>query len=222
MRRFQFSLRAALATLFVFAVALGTSLLYFQKLKRVETDIEILRSHGGNVDRAPFSQGVLSRMVLDFAGYPSEVRQYTPLDNVGEFIRVISRNSTISELTIDGTALSDSEVQRLLELPLTSLRIDQCPTGDTLDAPASVTLERLALHRTRLNDRSLAALGELANVRYLDLTRTRVSDASIEYLASRPSLTTLTIRRCKITEDGKRKLEALRPGLRINWEPLAK
>ncbi|WP_442510788.1 hypothetical protein SH528x_002431 [Novipirellula sp. SH528] len=209
-----------MTTVFVFGVVFAFTHLYIRKLQRVEADIGLLRRDGANVVRAPYSQGLLPRVVCDFAGYPATVRQYHDLNNADEFIDVISRNPTITTLTVDGTSLSDSQVQRLLELPLTALSIDECPTGDTLVARASHTLERLSFHRTRLNDASLTALGDLPNVHFLDLTRTRVSDASIDYLAGLPSLKALTIRRCKISENGKRKLENLRPDVKIKWEPL--
>jgi hypothetical protein len=218
---FRFTLRTALATIFAFAVVFAIVHLYIRELKRVEADIGLLSRYGSNVDRAPSSRGLLLRVVSDFAGYPSDVRQYLKLNNADEFIDVVARNPTITSLTIDGSSLSDSQVQRLLELPLTALSIDQCPTGDTLHALASPTIERLSFHRTRLNDASLTALGDLQNAHFLDLTRTRVSDASIDYLAGLPSLKALTIRRCKISENGKRRLETLRPDVEIQWERLS-
>ena len=98
--------------------------------------------------------------------------------------------------------------------------ISQCSIGDTLNATASNTLEFLSFARTRLDDRSLSALGRMPNVKRLDLTRTRVSDNSIDYLAELKSLSTLTILRCKISANGKQRLETLRPDVTIEWEPL--
>jgi hypothetical protein len=220
MTRLRFSLRSALTLVFAFGVIFALMHLYIRKLQRIESDIELLHQHGTNVDLAPNSVGVLSRFLIDFVGYPAEVRQYHELNHVDEFIDVISRNPTILRLTIDGSSLTDSQVQRLLQLPLTELSIDQCPTGDTLQARASSTLERISFHRTRLNDSSLTALGDLPNVYALDLTRTRVSDASIDYLAGLPSLKAISVRRSKISENGKQKLETLRPDVQVLWEPL--
>jgi Leucine-rich repeat (LRR) protein len=223
MNRLQFTIRAMLvATLFA-AVALAVATLQIRKLNRVTADVVTLRIYRANVDVLPNSSKIIATFAPRFAGYPTNVRKYfdTPdLVNVDNFIDIIARNPTITKLTIDGSQLEDNHVQRLLRLPLLSLHINQCSTGDTLNAVASTTLRSLGFQRTRLNDCSLKALGTLSEVRSLDLTRTRVSDDSIHFISELPSLKTLTIRRCKITKTGKIRLEELRPDLAVHWEPL--
>jgi hypothetical protein len=136
MPQFRFSLRTALTTICVFAIVFALMHLYIRQLQLIESDIKLLRQYGANVDRAPFTGGFLGRVLLDFAGYPADVRLYYGLNNADEFIDVISRNPTITSLTIDGSTLSDAQVQQLLELPLMKLSIENCPTGDTLNAQA--------------------------------------------------------------------------------------
>jgi hypothetical protein len=123
-------------------------------------------------------------------------------------------------VSVYGTEFTDAQAKSLLELPLDALMLSECSVGETLQATASPTLKWLGLARTRVDDHSLAALGDLPRVERLDLTRTRVSDRSIEYLAGRMSLKTVILRRCKVTRDGADRLRRLRPDMKVDYEPL--
>ena len=141
-------------------------------------------------------------------------------DEIDEFVTILSRQPKLAQIQLDGVKLADAHVQQLLSLPLKTLWLTECSLGGTLRCKAPETLEKMALFRTRLDDHSLSALGQMPRLTYLDITRTRVSDRSIEYLASLESLDELVIRRCKITQAGVERLKQLRPNLHVAWEPL--
>jgi hypothetical protein len=223
MHRFRFTLRWAFIATFVFAVLVAFSVQRIQQLQQIGSDVESIRASRANVSLARGDAAPFSWFATGFDGHPTLVYKYfdTPdLKDADAFIDIVSRNRTITSLTVDGSPLTDPQAQRLLGLPLNALMISQCSIGDTLNATASNTLEFLSFARTRLDDRSLSALGRMPNVKRLDLTRTRVSDNSIDYLAELKSLSTLTILRCKISANGKQRLETLRPDVTIEWEPL--
>lgn len=221
MRSFHFSVRHILV-----ATALAGILLIFgnrhvRNCERIAADVRDLLELRAHVEQQPPAGLSLARMAVGFSGYPTCVRKHNdtpPLPDASRFTDLIARNQTVHLLTLGGTEISDDDASRLLSLPLKELAITHCRTGDTLRASASNTLEWLSFHRTRLNDRSLVALGPLSNLKYLDLTRTRVTDKSIDYLAKLPALNVLIIRRCQITLEGKHRLERLRPTLDVRWE----
>lgn len=219
----RFSLRTSLVIVLMLALASTYVASQIKHMERVAKDVSTLKEFHAHVELSPVQTYPMARFVPAFSGYPTGVRKYfdTPdLDGADKFISLISRNPTISMLTVDGTPLNDREAERLLGLPLRSLVISSCKIGDALDAQAWPELEWLGFQRTRLNDHSLKALGDLERLEHLDLTRTRVSDASIDYLAALPALKSLVIRRCKITAEGYRKLLARRPKVEIQWEEL--
>ena len=218
----RFSLRTIFVVVGIAAFASAFFLHRISRLNQIAADVQSLGEiTESEIDRS--RKPILARFSSGFYGFPTEVRKYSYSDELKspeDLIDIISRNATISVVVIEGSPLNDSHVDRLLSLPLKHLAVMECSVGDALSVEASESLVGLTFRRTRLNDPSLLQLGDLPNVRRLNLTRTRVSDASIDYLAGLPSLTELIIRRCKISENGKLRLEGLRPDVSIEWEPL--
>ena len=154
MSRFRFTLKGILLVVLAFAVVLAISARQIQKFQLIAVDVESLRKCGANVDVYSAASSFLSNFATDFRGYPTDVRKYfdTPdLQAPDEFIDIIARNPTIANLTVDGSPLSDSQVQRMLRLPLVGLTVSECSVGATLDSKASTTLEFLSFPRTRLD-----------------------------------------------------------------------
>ncbi len=225
MRYFQFSMRTMLIATSMGAIGVGYLGWHVRRLNQIANDVSFLRSTRANVDLATLDSTLISKLTSSFSGYPTSVRKYfgTPaIADVDKFVAAIERNPSITELVVDGSHLEDAHVQRLLSLPLKSLCVSQCSAGHDLIAEASNSITWLGLQRTRVDDRSLQAMGALRNVEHLDLTRTSVSDDSIDFLAQLPSLKKLIIRRCKITAAGRVRLTSLRPNLAIDWEPIHK
>jgi hypothetical protein len=196
---------------------------HVRRLNQIANDVSFLRSTRANVDLATLDSTLISKLAPSFSGYPTSVRKHfdTPaIADVDKFVAAIEQNPSITELVVDGSHLEDTHVQRLLSLPLKSLSINQCSSGHNLTAEASNSITWLGLQRTRVDDRSLQAMGALRNVEHLDITRTRVSDDSIDFIAQLPSLKKLIIRLCKITAEGKVRLTSMRPNLAIDWEPI--
>jgi hypothetical protein len=223
MRYFQFSMGTMLMATSIAAIGAGVLGWHVRRLNQIATDVSFLRSTRANVDLAIPDSTLVLKLAPTFSGYPTSVRKYfdTPaIADVDKFVAAIERNPSITELVVDGSHLDDAHVQRLLSLPLKSLSISQCSTGHNLPAHASNSITWLGLQRTRVDDRSLQAMGGLQNVEHLDLTRTRVSDDSINFISQLPSLKKLIVRRCKITDAGRARLKSMRPNLAIEWEPI--
>jgi hypothetical protein len=203
----------------------------YQRHRQLGRDKQALRDLGCVFDVSPPSKYSIQRLFPAHSGsgyqpsngYLTSVRNYDRLGSgtsVERFIDIISRQPRLETVSVYGAELTDAQAKRLLELPLEALMLSECSMGETLRATASPTLTWLGLARTRVDDYSLAALGDLPRVGRLDLTRTRVSDRSIEYLARRKSLKRVILLRCKVTRDGADRLRRQRPDMKVDYEPL--
>jgi hypothetical protein len=225
--RLQFSLRSLFGVMFVVAAWLGYTCHQHRQLGR---DMQALRDLGCVFDVSPPNKYSIRRLLPahSASGYQpsngdlSSVRNYYRLGyaSAERFIDIISRQPHLETVSVYGAELTDAQAKSVLELPLDALMLSDCSIGETLRATASPTLTWLGLARTRVDDHSLAALGDLPLVERLDLTRTRVSDRSIEYLAGRKSLKRVILRRCKVSREGADRLRRLRPDMKVDYEPL--
>jgi len=207
----QYSLRSLLVATLICAIVVAWYSRGYRRRQQFQRDMQTL-SDMNIVFNVHTGDGQISSMRA-YGGLGSAER-------FDKFCAIAERQPRLRGVSACWSDLSEAQVARLLALPVKALMIEQCSAGGTLRAEASPTLTRLGLPRTRIDDHSLAALGELPNVEHLDLTRTRVSDRSIDYLAGRKRLKLVILARCKVTAEGAQRLRRLRPDMKVGWEPL--
>jgi hypothetical protein len=89
-----------------------------------------------------------------------------------------------------------------------------------LEPLRGLSLEWLALPRTRVSDKGLRSVKQIHSLRYLDLTRTRVTDGGVLDLAELRNLRRLRLERSKATPAGAKQLKARLPRCEIVWQNL--
>ena len=144
--------------------------------------------------------------------------EYTSSD----VIAPISKLPNLQSLSLTHTNVKNQDIAQLahlsdletLDLHMTKMHEGPIPGLDQL------RLKSLLLNRTRVDDKSIAALQAMSTLEYLNLTRTKVTDAGLKHLESLPNLKKLVLRRSLVTQNGYDAFRKTHPTVNVSWEPL--
>ncbi|HUG67856.1 MAG TPA: hypothetical protein VMM76_08890 [Pirellulaceae bacterium] len=144
--------------------------------------------------------------------------KYTSAD----VIDPISNLPSVQSLSLTHTDVTNKDIAQLahlseletLDLHMTKMQEGPIPGLDQL------RLKSLFLNRTRVDDKSIAALRSMTTLEHLDLTRTKVTDAGLKHLESLPNLRKLVLRRSLVTKSGYDAFRQAHPSISVSWESL--
>lgn len=143
-------------------------------------------------------------------------------DAAADVLVQIVRLPRLKSLSIEGIRLTTEDLGRIAEMrELRSLYLGERTLDDyDLEPLRALSLEWLALPRTRISDKGLRSLIEMHSLRYLDLTRTRVTDRGVLDLGGLQELRMLRLERSKTTLAGAKRLKTRLPRCKIVWQSL--
>ena len=128
----------------------------------------------------------------------------------------LARFSTLRQLEIHMTGVTDAGVAALAGLPLEVLWLGPRVTDGALEVLGRMpTLRYLDICAHNVSDEGVAHLRTLPNLRILWLTRCGITDASVAVLAALGELQELNVNHTGISEAGLARLRAALPGCRF-------
>lgn len=125
------------------------------------------------------------------------------------------RSLDLSMTKITSAALADiSTIRQLSTLSLWATAVDDASLRYLAKLPC---LSRLNLGYTRISDAGLGALGDCRSLKEVGIGHCPISDAGLMHLAALPSLEMVDLSEAgSVTAAGVARLQALRPGLKVN------
>jgi serine/threonine protein kinase/WD40 repeat protein len=141
-----------------------------------------------------------------------------------EGLEGIGKCSSLGELFIERTQLTDERLLRLPVLPkLQILKIANNPLELTEKAIRHLaeypSLSQLDLTSIPANEESLMQLAELKQLWQLNLGGTKTTDRVLTQLQTMPNLGVLYIRNTPATEPGVKAFKAAKPNCTVEWSP---
>ena len=195
-RWYQFSLRAFLIAVFVFAVVCGWLVL---KARQQERAVAAIRAAGAEV------------------GYDHSSERRVP-EWLVRWLGVDFFDSVTSLHVYKNSSLGDADLELFQSLPeLQCVYIDRTSIGDAgmKHLRGLTQIEFLYLDRTCITDEGTESLESLSHLRELDLSKTQITDASIAHLKKLPHLQLLNVRDTNITPRGVQELKQALPDLNV-------
>ncbi len=129
----------------------------------------------------------------------------------------LTRFSSLYELSLANTSVTDVEVVHLRKLPrLTQLSLQGTKvTNAGLAHLKGLKLNQLILFRTGVTDEGLKTVGKLDTLQHLGLGETNITDDGLTHLTGLKKLTYLNVEGTKVTLAGVKRLMAALPTLQI-------
>ena len=127
----------------------------------------------------------------------------------------------ITSLMLMDSDISDASLLRLLaEMPeLEQLNLRHVLVGDQLAKGLSLCpkLSFLSMSVSRITDAGLEQVGQLANLRELDVHETQVTDNGLTHLTGLSKLEAVHVQGTRVTNAGVEELKKALPKLRVSW-----
>jgi hypothetical protein len=141
----------------------------------------------------------------------------TPIDDKG--LAPIVGLVGLDELKLDGTKITSASYSYLKHLSkLVGLSLDNTQVGDDGSAALAelTALIRVGLDETQITDITVARLAGMPKLQSLSLSGTNVTDHGLATLTECQALRRLNIRGTKISRDGLRAFQTVRPEVRVS------
>jgi hypothetical protein len=148
----------------------------------------------------------------DARGFPRLEQLFTSGMLTAEDLRGIGRITTLKELRLSRSTISDAGVNELTGLKqLQILDLSQTDLTDrgVQGLEGMTDLEILKLSKTKITDAGLKSLGKLKNLRTLGLSQNQIGDAGLKALRGLEKLTSLDLSATQLTDDGLMQLGQL-------------
>jgi hypothetical protein len=225
-RWYQYSLRALLLVVTLFAFLCSWLGVKIHQAKKQRKAVEALQKLGAGVlydyqldayvqnnpipqqPAHPWLKNLLGEdlfLSVDYIGVPKNFN-----DDGLQYLDAIPNIETIS---FSESQITDAGLDRIKHLDrLSSLNLNYCGISDKgLQNLKTLTqLQILYLYDTQITDAGLENLKELKNLRELYLSSTQVSDAGLKHLTGLSKLQYLFLNKCKISDSGLKSLEGLK------------
>jgi len=245
LRRFQFSLQTFIVAITVACVVLG---LKANSVRRQRKAIEALQRLEGVVffDSQCDNQGRIFGSVsvppwnplpgiLDDGWFNTVVNVRMPHIELADRLRGaknapkdvlnhVTKLSGLKQLRLGFTDIANDDLAALAplnRLTFVSLRNTKIHPGE-LEGLSGLSIERLSLATTGLDDEGLRSLAKIRTLQDLDVAGTKVSDAGLKHLKSLPNLKSLVLSRTLVTEEGYESIQRSLPTCIVVWKPVVR